>query len=227
MSLNVIMLGPPGAGKGTQAAQLSREHHVLKISTGDILRDAVTQGTHLGKIAKQVMDEGHLVPDDVMVGVIRERLARPDARHGFILDGFPRTVPQATALDEMIRDRGFLTVLHMVVPFEELVKRLHIRRICNACGANADPAMPENARCSKCGGEFVQRTDDSEEIVRERLKVFQDETSPLVQYYQKSPTFFTINGNLPLEQVSAQIREAVAVSLGAGAPAVRRMDVTQ
>lgn len=227
MSLNVIMLGPPGAGKGTQAARLAREHHVLKISTGDILREAVSQGTHLGKLATQVMDEGHLVPDDVMVGVIRERLARADARDGFILDGFPRTVPQATSLDEMIRDRGFLTVLHMVVPFEELVKRLHIRRICNSCGANADPAMPEGARCPKCDGEFVQRTDDSEEIVRERLRVFQDETSPLVQYYQKSPTFFTINGNLPLDEVSRQIREAVTASLGAGAAGVRQRNVTQ
>jgi adenylate kinase len=227
MSLNVIMLGPPGAGKGTQASRLSREHHVLKISTGDILREAVLQDTHLGKVAKQVMDEGHLVPDDVMVGVIRERLARADARDGFILDGFPRTVPQATALDEMIRDRGLLTVLHMVVPFEELVKRLHIRRICNSCGNNADPAMPDGARCPKCGGEFVQRTDDSEEIVRERLRVFQDETSPLVQYYQKSPTFFTINGNLPLDEVSRQIREAVTASTGAGAAAVRQRNVTQ
>jgi adenylate kinase len=227
MSLNVIMLGPPGAGKGTQAARLAREHRVLKISTGDILRDAVTQGSHLGKVARQVMDEGHLVPDDVMVGVVRERLAQPDARHGFILDGFPRTVPQATALDEMMRDRGLLTVLHMVVPFEELVKRLHIRRICNACGANADPAMPDGARCAKCGGEFVQRTDDSEEIVRERLRVFQDETSPLVQYYQSSPTFFTINGNLPLEDVSTQIREAITTSMGVGASAVRQRNVTQ
>jgi adenylate kinase len=227
MSLNVIMLGPPGAGKGTQAARLAREHHVLKISTGDILRDAVTQGTHLGKIAKAVMDEGHLVPDDVMVGVVRERLTRPDARHGFILDGFPRTVPQATALDELIRDRGLLTVLHMVVPFEELVKRLHIRRICNSCGANADPAMPDGARCEKCGGEFVQRTDDSEEIVRERLRVFQDETSPLVQYYEKSPTFFTINGHLPLDDVSRQIREAITATMGAGAAAVRQRNVTQ
>lgn len=227
MSLNVIMLGPPGAGKGTQAARLAREHRVLKISTGDILRDAVSQGTHLGKIAREVMDEGHLVPDDVMVGVVRERLSRPDARHGFILDGFPRTVPQATALDEMMRDRGLLTVLHMVVPFEELVKRLHIRRICNACGANADPAMPDGARCPKCGGEFVQRTDDSEEIVRERLRVFQDETSPLVQYYQSSPTFFTINGNLPLDEVSLQIRDAITASMGAGAAAVRQRNVTQ
>lgn len=227
MSLNVIMLGPPGAGKGTQAARLAREHQVLKISTGDILREAVLQGTHLGKVAQQVMDEGHLVPNDVMVAVIRERLSRADARHGFILDGFPRTVPQATELDEMVRDRGLLTVLHMVVPFEELVKRLHIRRICNSCGANADPAMPDGARCLKCGGEFVQRTDDSEEIVRERLKVFQDETSPLVQYYEKSPTFFTINGNLPLEDVSRQIRDAVTASMGAGASAVRQRNVTQ
>jgi adenylate kinase len=167
------------------------------------------------------------VPDDVMVGVIRERLARPDASHGFILDGFPRTVPQARSLDDMVRDRGFLTVLHMVVPFEELVKRLHIRRICRSCGANADPAMPEGAVCAKCGGEFVQRTDDSEEIVRERLRVFQDETSPLVQYYEKSPTFFTINGNLPLEEVSRQIREAITASMGAGAATVRQRNVTQ
>lgn len=227
MSLNVIMLGPPGAGKGTQAARLAREHQVLKISTGDILREAVSQHTHLGKVAQQVMDEGHLVPDDVMVGVIRERLAQPDARHGFILDGFPRTVPQARSLDDMVRDRGLLTVLHMVVPFEELVKRLHIRRICNSCGNNADPAMPEGAPCPKCGGQFVQRTDDSEQIVRERLRVFQDETSPLVHYYEKSPTFFTINGNLPLDEVSRQIREAITASLGAGAAAVRQRNVTQ
>ena len=226
MSLNVIMLGPPGAGKGTQAARLAREHHVLKISTGDILREAVTQGTHLGKVARKTMDEGHLVSDDVMVAVIRERLALPDAANGFILDGFPRTVRQSEALDEMMRGRnGVLTVLHMVVPFEELVKRLHIRRICASCGSNADPSMPEHARCPKCGGEFVQRTDDSEAIVRERLKVFQEETQPLVRYYQNSPTFFTIDGNQPPDRVTAQIRDAVAASLGAGA-ALRRMDVT-
>jgi adenylate kinase len=226
MSLNIILLGPPGAGKGTQAARLAREHSLLKISTGDILRDAVTKGTHLGTVARKTMNEGHLVSDDVMVAVIRERLAQPDALRGFVLDGFPRTVPQSEALDGMMRQRGgVLTVLHMLVPFEELVKRLHIRRICRACGTNADPSMPEHARCPKCGGEFVQRVDDSEEIVRERLRVFQEETQPLVQYYQDSPTFFAIDGNQPPDRVTAQIRDAVAASLGAGA-GVRRMDVT-
>lgn len=209
MSLNVIMLGPPGAGKGTQAAQLAREHQVLKISTGDMLREAVAQGTELGRIAKATMNAGHLVSDEVMVAVIRERLSRPDTDSGFILDGFPRTVPQAAALDELMRDRGVLTVLHVVVPFEELVRRLHIRRICGTCGTNADPTMPVNARCAKCGGEFVQRVDDSEDVVRERLKVFQEETEPLVVYYRESPSFFTIDGNQPPDVVAQQIRDAV------------------
>jgi adenylate kinase len=225
MALHVIMLGPPGAGKGTQAARLAREHNVLKISTGDILREAVHQGTPLGRAAGKIMNEGHLVSDDVMVAIVRERLAQPDTKNGFVLDGFPRTVPQAIALDELMSGRGVLTVLHMVVPFEELVRRLHIRRICNHCGANADPSMPDGARCPKCGGEFVQRTDDSEEVVRERLRVFHDETWPLVKYYEDSPTFFTIDGNQPLDRVSAQIRDAVGVSLGATTVA-RRMDVT-
>jgi adenylate kinase len=210
MSLNVIMLGPPGAGKGTQAARLAREHQVLKISTGDMLREAVAQGTELGRIAKKTIDEGHLVSDEVMIAVIRERLKKPDTDSGFILDGFPRTVPQAESLDELMRDRGVLTVLHIVVPFEVLVQRLHIRRICANCGANADPSAPADARCAKCGGELVQRSDDSEEVVRERLKVFQEETEPLVAYYQESPSFHRIDGNQPPDVVTQQMRDAVA-----------------
>jgi adenylate kinase len=225
MSLNVIMLGPPGAGKGTQAARLAREHGVLKISTGEILREAVTQRTTLGTVAEKVMNEGHLVPDDLMVGVVTERLQRPDTLAGFILDGFPRTVRQARAMDELMQNRGTLTVLHMVVPFEVLVRRLHIRRICQMCTADADPSLPDGSRCAKCGGELVQRTDDSEEVVRERLKVFDEETWPLVEYYQRSPSFFTIDGNQQADRVSAQIREAVTQSLGAAAVS-RRMDVT-
>jgi adenylate kinase len=221
MSLNVIMLGPPGAGKGTQAARLAREHQVLKISTGDMLREAVVQGTELGRIAKATMNTGHLVSDEVMVAVIRERLSKPDTDGGFILDGFPRTVPQAAALDELMRDRGVLTVLHVVVPFEVLVQRLHIRRICSSCGTNADPTMPASARCPKCGGEFVQRIDDSEEVVRERLKVFQEETEPLVVYYQESPSFFQIDGNQAPDVVAQQIRDAVA---GARRGATPRID---
>lgn len=224
MSLNVIMLGPPGAGKGTQAARLAREHSVLKISTGDILREAVTEGSNLGSVAKAVMEEGHLVPDEVMIGVVRHRLEQPDTHHGFVLDGFPRTVRQAEALDGLMEGRGgMLTVLHMVVPFEVLVSRLHIRRICAKCGANADPSMPEHAHCQKCGGEFVQRSDDGVEIVRERLKVFEAETRPLVKYYQGSPTFFEIDGNLSPDRVTAQIREAVTAALGAAVP--RRMEM--
>lgn len=226
MSLNVILLGPPGAGKGTQAARLAREHTLLKISTGDILREAVTEGSHLGDVAKTTMEEGHLVSDEVMVEVVRERLKQPDTRTGFVLDGFPRTVRQAAVLDEIMDGRGSLTVLHMVVPFEVLVNRLHIRRICAKCGANADPSMPEHARCPKCGGEFVQRSDDGEEIVRERLRVFEAETRPLVKYYQDQglPTFFEIDGHQPPDRVTAQIRDAVRASLGAAV--ARRMDVT-
>lgn len=209
MSRNVIMLGPPGAGKGTQAARLAREHQVLKISTGDILREAVAQGSELGRIAKTTIDAGHLVSDEVMIAVIRERLSRPDTDGGFILDGFPRTVPQAAALDEVMRDRGVLTVLHIVVPFEVLVQRLHIRRICGNCGANGDPSAPAEARCGKCGGELVQRSDDSEAVVRERLRVFEDETAPLVVYYRESPSFFAIDGNQPPDVVAQQIRDAV------------------
>ena len=166
MSLNVIMLGPPGAGKGTQAARLAREHQVLKISTGDILRDAVGQGTHLGKIAKQVMDEGHLVPDDVMVGVVRERLAQPDTRHGFILDGFPRNTAQAEALDRMLKEKGLKldVVIEMKVDDEELVKRIAGRYTCAKCGKGyhdefEKPKVP--GVCDFCGStEFVRRTND-------------------------------------------------------------------
>ncbi len=210
MSLNVIMLGPPGAGKGTQAARLAREQNLLKISTGDILREAVTQGSELGRQAKATMGAGHLVPDEIMVGVVRERLLQPDTNSGFILDGFPRTVRQAIALDELMRHRGgVLVVVQVVVPLEELVRRLHIRRICASCGNNADPWLPAQALCPKCGGEFIQRADDEEEVVRERLRVFHNQTEPLVDYYQGSPSFYVIDGNQPPDRVAEEIRSVV------------------
>jgi adenylate kinase len=234
MPLNVIMLGPPGAGKGTQASRLAREYSVPKIATGDILRDEVTRGTELGRKAKATMDAGHLVPDDVMVALVRERLKRPDTDNGFVLDGFPRTVPQAMALDKLIqeRDRGDLIALQVKVPLEELFRRLYIRRICGQCGADAAPGTPEQARCPKCDGELVHRTDDSEDVVKERLRVFQAQTEPLVAYYNStSPasSFFQINGDRPLDEVSAQIRAAVEQAQRAEkdrGTALRSQDVT-
>jgi adenylate kinase len=214
--MNVIMLGPPGAGKGTQSGRLAAHYGVPKISTGDSLREEVAKGTALGQTAKQTMDAGHLVSDDVMVALVRDRLLRPDTQKGFVLDGFPRTVPQAISLDGLIqeRGRGGLIALQIIVPLDELFRRLYIRRICGVCGADAPPGTPENGACVKCGtvAQYIHRTDDSEEVVRERLRVFEAQTEPLVAYYQTSSpssAFFKIDGNQPLDAVTAQIREAV------------------
>ena len=201
------MLGPPGAGKGTQAERLARRHGLRKISTGDILREAAQEGTELGRVAKATMDKGTLVGDDVMIGIVQERLDRPDARDGFVLDGFPRTVVQAGALDRLVDGRGPLVVLDIVVPEDVLVKRLATRRICSRCGANA--AVDWLTVCGKCGGALVARVDDSVDIVRERLKVYQRQTKPLVDYYSTRPTFRAVDGNQPPNVVEAAIDAAL------------------
>jgi adenylate kinase len=211
-ALNVIMLGPPGAGKGTQAERFARARQVPKISTGDILREAVQSGTPLGLEAKATMDAGNLLGDDLMIGIVRERLNRDDARRGFVLDGFPRTVAQASVLDEMVNGRGALVVIDIVVPEDVLVRRLAIRRICSRCGANA---FTEGlGACGKCGGALIARADDGEEIVRERLKVYQRQTKPLVDYYSARPTFRSIDGNQTPEAVSALLDAAVGAATG-------------
>ncbi len=207
-SVNVVMLGPPGAGKGTQAERLARVRGLPKISTGDILREAVHAGTELGRIAKATMDAGNLLSDDVMVGIVGQRLSLPDAASGFVLDGFPRTVVQASALDSMVNGRGPLVVLDIVVPEDVLVRRLATRRICGQCGVNA--AVEWTGNCQKCGGELVARIDDGVEIVRERLKVYRRQTEPLVDYYSVRPTFRSIDGNQPPDVVTAQVDEALA-----------------
>lgn len=215
MALNVIMMGPPGAGKGTQAERFAQAHGVPRISTGDILREAVQRGTPLGLQAKEIMERGELMSDDVMIGVVRERLDQPDARRGFVLDGFPRTVPQAAALDEMVAGRGPLIVVELIVPEEELVKRLQTRRVCKACGATAtvSPSVTSSgvaeSRCPACGGELVVRADDDDHIVRERLKVFLRDTQPIVEYYQLRPTFRAIVGTRPRDEVAADIERVV------------------
>jgi adenylate kinase len=214
MSVNLIMLGPPGAGKGTQAERFAREEGLPKISTGDILRDAVTAGSELGCIAKRAMDAGQLVSDDVMIGVARERLSRPDVAHGFILDGFPRTVAQAEALDQMMVGRAPLVVIEIVVPTDELVRRTSRRRVCSRCGFTT--IADGSATCSRCGGELVSRSDDNEAVVRERLQVYQRQTQPLVDYYKARPTFRVVNGNQPQEAVAQDLRAAIQAARASG-----------
>lgn len=209
------MLGPPGAGKGTQASRLARHHGVPKISTGDILRDAAAAGTALGLEAKARIDQGLLVSDEVAIAIVSERLSRQDVASGFILDGFPRTVEQAVALDDMVRGRSPLTVLHLVVPVDVLVGRLHHRRICSVCGTNADPTKSETV-CAVCGGALVTRADDDEQVVRNRLQIYEDRTAPLVQYYRDRPTFFSIDGNQAPDAVAAAMQGALASAMSVG-----------
>jgi adenylate kinase len=213
-ALNVVMLGPPGAGKGTQAERLAQRRGLPKISTGDILREAVQAHTPLGCIAKATMEAGRLVGDDVMIGIVQERLDREDARRGFVLDGFPRTVDQATALDRLIDGRGHLVVLDIVVPEDILVRRLAFRRICGRCGANA--AVEWEATCGKCDGALIARADDSEEIVRERLKVYLRQSKPLVDYYSARGTFRSVDGHQPADVVTMAVEAAVGSAIAAG-----------
>ena len=218
MALNLLMLGPPGAGKGTQAERFARNRGIPKISTGDILREAVHAGTDIGRQAKIVMDRGELVGDDVMIGIVRERLEKSDAMGGFVLDGFPRTVKQAAALDDIMSTRDPLIVVDIVVPEEELVRRLGTRWICDSCGAGAPVAGLPAAACAQCGGRRVQRADDNQDVVIERLKVYHRMSEPLVEYYRVRPTFRSIDGAQLPDRVAADLAAAIEA---AGHGAVR------
>ena len=218
IGLNVVMMGPPGAGKGTQATRFARDRGLLKISTGDILREAVREKNPVALEAKARMDRGELIDDETMIAIVRDRLLRPDARPGFVLDGFPRTVTQARALDQIIgeRDNGPLVIVDVVVPEEELVRRLAGRRICSKCGINADP-FGASSQCGKCGGELIQRVDDNKDIVLERLKVYQRATKPVLEYYRERPTFRVVNGAQAPERVAHELDTMIDDAANVGA----------
>ncbi len=217
MPLDIVMLGPPGAGKGTQAVRLAHRYAIPAISTGDMLREAVQAGTELGRRVKAVMDRGDLVSDDLMIDIVSDRLARPDAANGFVLDGFPRTRRQAEALDVMVNGRG-LAVIDIAVPADEIVRRLSERRICRDCASIVGPGVAgaERSACVRCGGQLVQRSDDREEVVRERLAVYEKSSRPLLEYYAARPLFRQIDGLRAPEEVFEAIVEVIDQMAGAG-----------
>ena len=211
--MDFILLGPPGAGKGTQAKLMVDKWNIPQISTGDILRAAVREGTTLGVEAKGFMDRGELVPDRVVIGIIAERLKEEDAANGFILDGFPRTIPQAEALQQILvgLDRAIDHVISIEVEDEELVTRLTGRRMCKECGDSFhvvfNPSSNEGT-CDRCSGELYQRDDDKEETIRQRLAVYSEQTQPLIAHYEKQGNLRRIPGTGSIENIFSRVIEA-------------------
>ena len=208
--MHILLMGPPGAGKGTQAANLVKEFTISHISTGDMFRAAIKAGTELGKQAKACIDAGNLVPDEITIGIVRERLSQDDCKKGFILDGFPRTVEQADALTEILSDLGLKlkSVLDVNVPSADLVERAVGRRICKSCGATYhikfSPSKVEGV-CDECGGELFQRPDDTEETMKNRLSVYDAQTKPLIDYYTKAGLYVEVDGRQEIGKVFADI----------------------
>lgn len=213
--MRLVLLGAPGAGKGTQAKKLIEKYGNPQISTGDILRKAVSDGTSLGKEAKSYMDKGELVPDKVVIGLIEERLGQNDTKKGYILDGFPRNTAQAETLDRMLNDLGMPLdlALSVDVPKEDLLKRLTGRRTCNNCQQmyNVYYSPPKkNGICDKCGGNLFQRDDDKEETIRKRLDVYESQTSPLIDYYKKKGMLKSISGTGSIEEIFSKVCAAIS-----------------
>ncbi|MFD7878789.1 adenylate kinase [Streptomyces sp. NPDC059766] len=213
--MRIVLVGPPGAGKGTQATLLAAKLGVPHISTGDLFRANISQQTELGKLAKSYMDAGNLVPDEVTIGMAKDRMEQPDAGSGFLLDGFPRNVSQAEALDEVLNTESIKldAVLDLEVPEEEVVKRIAGRRICRNDSAHVfhvtyKPAAKEGV-CDVCGGELYQRDDDSEDTVRKRLEVYHTQTEPIIDYYKAQGLVVTISSLGPVEEITKRALEAL------------------
>jgi adenylate kinase len=210
--LRIVLLGPPGSGKGTHGKRIAECLGVPTVATGDILRQAIQEGTALGRSAEDHVKSGRLVPDETVLGLIETRLGRPDAARGFILDGFPRTVAQAEGLKGLLGERRLDCVVNLVVPTEVVVNRLRDRWLCSQCGAiyNTSTAPPRVAGiCDKCGGALKQRTDDEPETVRKRLDVYARETAPLVSYYEREGVLRNVDASGPAEDVFAAVKRAI------------------
>ncbi len=211
--MNLLIMGPPGAGKGTQAEVLVKELKIVHISTGDMFRNAIKDGTEMGMKAKEYMDKGELVPDEVVIGMVKERIGLADCENGFLLDGFPRTVEQAQALDLSLDqlDIKLDGVINIVVPEEKLMARLTGRRVCKGCGASYHVIFnppKTDAVCNSCSSELYQRSDDNEESVGTRLRAYQDKTQPLIEYYKKKGYLVNVDGDQDIDQVLKNILEA-------------------
>lgn len=206
----ILLMGPPGAGKGTQAVSMVKKFGIPQISTGDMFRAAIGQGTELGKKAKACIDAGQLVPDEITIGIVKERLSQDDCRKGFLLDGFPRTTEQAEALETILKDLGqeLTCALNIAVPKELLVERAVGRRMCRKCGASFhvqfNPPKKEGV-CDECGGELYQRADDTRETMENRLSVYESSTQPLIDFYEARGKCRTVNGDQPIDKVFADI----------------------
>ncbi|MYS13504.1 adenylate kinase [Streptomyces sp. SID4982] len=213
--MRIVLVGPPGAGKGTQAVRLAEKLGVPHISTGDLFRANISRQTELGKLAKSYMDAGNLVPDEVTIAMAKDRMEQPDAENGFLLDGFPRNVSQAQALDELLQSEGIKldAVLDLEVPEEEVVKRIAGRRICRKDSSHVfhvTYSKPEqDGVCDKCGGELYQRDDDSEDTVRKRLEVYHTQTEPIIDYYKAQGLVVTISSLGPVEEITKRALEAL------------------
>jgi adenylate kinase len=216
--VNVILLGPPGAGKGTQAKRLEKSHNLVQLSTGDMLRAVVAEGSALGRQAKRIMDAGEFMPDDLMIRMISERIDQPDCANGFILDGFPRTTGQAEALDRMLENKGLRldSVVEMQVDEDALVERITGRFSCAKCGAGYHDKFQRpkvDGVCDYCGGtEFTRRADDNEATVRARLKAYHEQTAPILPYYEKKGILRRVEGMASIDEVTRQIEAALAAA---------------
>ncbi len=208
--MKLVLLGPPGAGKGTQAAEIVKKYNVPHISTGDIFRKNIGEGTELGTKAKEYMDKGLLVPDELVVAIVKDRLSEADCKEGFLLDGFPRTVDQADSLDTELKELDYKldNVINIHVDKESLIERAVGRRICKSCGATYHVSFnkpKEVGKCDLCGGELFQRSDDTEETVTKRIEVYLEQTEPLTEYYKKKGILVDINGDQDIDKVFSDI----------------------